>query len=172
MNPTTNVPAVLVPPRPNLAPEPMEPASSSGWWVLVCVVILLSAGGLAIGTRRLKRKLSARRGARKTAHGLPGPDVSERVRLLWCSTAIRAELARRFGALWAARTTEEIAARPELVETYGSEQAERLIAFLQAADLAKFRDADASPSGFQGADWEAWAVAFLDAGASSIKIGK
>ena len=129
--------AILVPPRPNLGPEPMEAAPVLEWWLTVGAVLLLIAGALVMGLRRLKRKLAAQRGLDPDR---PRSSRSRRLRTRGCSGA-----RPRFVPSWrrgaerrGLRTTEEIAARPELVEMFGGEQAERLVAFLQAADRAKF----------------------------------
>lgn len=56
-------------------------------------------------------------------------------------------MAEAFGAAWLAKTTEEIANDPVLVDRIGPEPAAQLIAFLAEADRAKFADAlDPQPS--------------------------
>jgi hypothetical protein len=73
------------------------------------------------------------------------PDVptgSPRDQLIAGSEAVRQALAARFGPAWRAKTTEELADRPELAERLGAERTARLVALLEAADRAKFADPD------------------------------
>jgi hypothetical protein len=179
MNTPEATAGVLVPPRPNLGPEPMEPASSTEWWVGGLLIILCLLAVLPKTFALLRRRLAARRNAHprttEPRTSRPGPEVAARARMLWYSTVVREELARRFGESWSAKTTEEIAARSELEAQLGPEQAARLVDFLQAADRAKFRAAEESSTEAHGVAvdaWESWVFDFLAGGASSIKTGK
>jgi len=91
--------------------------------------------------------LKRRRARRKPSSLLPSfpdaSDESERERMIAWSIAVREALASRFGNIWKARTTEEIAADPELLAQLGAERSQRLLHFLREADRAKFADSSA-----------------------------
>jgi hypothetical protein len=136
---------VLVPPRPNLGPEPMPEdrfitPRLLAWllasWIIDVVLLLWF-------WRRLRRRGALRRvrPRRSTA----APPTLQTQTIAW-SRAVREALAARFGPSWCAKTTEEIAAEPALAERLGAEPAARLVAFLAEADRAKFADtADLGP---------------------------
>jgi hypothetical protein len=92
------------------------------------------------------------------------------------STLVRNALAARFGGRWHARTTEEIAAEPDLAETLGTARAAELVRFLVQADLAKFDDRDGHqpplPDLESAPEWLAELLAWPSAGASSRIKGK
>jgi len=135
--------AVLVPPRPNLGPEPM-PARPSTWGM---IGFLLIAASIAIGLlgmirryRRPGRRDRLRAGRAATVRVPAGPFASRRDQMAAWSAEVRAALADRFGGHWLALTTEEIAADRTLTETLGTGPAADLIRFLIDADRAKFDD--------------------------------
>ncbi len=139
MNLNSAAKAVLVPPRPNLGPEPLPRSLSITQLVLAGVLL----AGLAImvlsGLIRIRRR--RRRRFDKPPIAVPaGPFASRREQMAAWSTAIRAALAVRLGGHWNARTTEEIAADQTLLERLGPEPAAELVRFLALADLAKFDD--------------------------------
>lgn len=164
-------PETLVPPRPNLGPEPW-PDDSRGyplviWWILaVALLALLVAGRL----RKVQRKCRLTEGI-----VMPDPsrdaDPSNRQRLIAASELVRGALIDAFGSGWGSKTTEEIGNGSGLVDKLGASDVERLVEFLQEADRVKF--AEAEPSRFD--EWEPWAETFvkeLAAGARSRIIGK
>jgi hypothetical protein len=135
--------AVLVPPRPNLGPEPMPGRlSTSGW-----IGIWLIGASLSVGLFWwLRRSYWPRRSERARPRGPAGDDVpagpfaSRRDQMTAWSAEVRGTLADRFGEHWRARTTEEIAGDVSLIERLGDETAARLVRFLIDADRAKFDD--------------------------------
>jgi hypothetical protein len=104
------------------------------------------------------------------------PTDPRQVAAVW-SEGVREELARRFGPTWTARTTEEIAGRPEPESALGEESARRLVEFLQVTDRVKFagfessaREAAAQRDALEA--WAGWVFSFLAAGARSRISGK
>jgi hypothetical protein len=174
MNPGAR--AVLVPPRPNLGPEPMTPRPST--LGLILILLLVAAGTLGLlGLVHDLRRLRRREPSRAERLGMPtGPFDSRREQMAACSAAVRAALAARFGARWHARTTEEIANDATLAETLGPEHSAQLIQFLSMADRAKFDDREGlqSPLPDAAPEWLAGFVAspLPAAGASSRITGK
>ncbi len=174
--------AVLVPPRPNLGPEPL-PRSLSLVEVLLAGVLGIALMALVV-SRLVRVRRRRRRGRLGTGPlGAPaGPFASRRDQMAAWSSAIRAALAARFGGHWQARTTEEIAADPTLGERLGPEPAAELVRFLALADLAKFDDRDGLQPPLPDPDLApGWLVALVDsrspssvpaAGASSRINGK
>ena len=171
-----SVPATLVPPRPNLGPEPFDEPSTPWAWVAG----LALAGGLSglwAWRRRRGRSRRSRAGEQAEARGTEalatGPPADEIVRL---AETARASLAERFGVTMWARTTEEIAGDAGLDETIGAASVGRLTALLRLADRAKFAASGASDPGVQRDEAEAWALwvtSFVGAaGARSTISGK
>lgn len=133
MNPA--VKTVYTPPRPNLGPEPL--VESPPWLGIALGLALVIVAWLAWKLRRRTPGQSATNDRR------PMPDEgsdSPRERMVAWSLSIRESMAGTFGPAWLAKTTEEIAADPILSATLGPEPAAQLIAFLAAADRAKFAD--------------------------------
>jgi hypothetical protein len=108
--------------------------------VLVFLSIILNIRRILHFLRRLSRRdrLRADRDAR---HGLPQvlPESPREQWIIW-SRVVRGALAERFGPAWGAKTTEEIAAEPALVDLLGPERAGTLVRALGEADRAKFAD--------------------------------
>ncbi len=161
----------LVPPRPNLGPEPStnRPCRGAGSPRLAIAITLLVAW---IWRRLLRRPGATGRGpAARPVAFYPTANQDDVVAL---AETARAALVARFGAPWRARTTEEVAADSGLVEALGAGTVERLVALLRAADRSKF--AVESPDLQRDDDAEAWALwvaSFVAAaGASSTINGK
>lgn len=161
----------LVPPRPNLGPEPWP--EGTGWpglagWAGAGLALVLA---LAIWSRRRRR---SRKGAPETSGpiALPGEvDPTPRQRLIASSEVVRGALIGAFGPAWASKTTEEIAEEPGLAGRFDPPEVERLLAFLRLADRVKFAEAEPGTAD----DWEDWAGAFLSsmgAGTTSRINGK
>jgi hypothetical protein len=179
VNPGTK--AVLVPPRPNLGPEPLTRSlwAEEGILGLLFVTTVVALGLLALVRYRRHRRL---RGRQAVVGFEPpsGPFASRREQMAAWSTLVRTALAARFGGHWHARTTEEIAAEAVLVETLGTEPASQVVQFLAQADLAKFDDREGLQPPLPGLEtapeWLAALVASSSpspsAGASSTIKGK
>lgn len=126
-------------PRPNPGPEPAEAPSSPWLPIAILIIILAAVLGLGYATRARRRKRSARVATR----GSDPVAVSDDPRERWAawSLAVREALAERFGPAWRAKTTEEIAAEPQLREVLEADRAGELLEHLAEADRVKFADA-------------------------------
>ncbi len=170
--------AVLVPPRPNLGPEPLPPSRLSTGPLVLGGLALAFLIAIALVARRRRRP----RRSRTTATQAPprarnGDPSSPRDRMIDWSDAVREALVARFGPAWRAKTTEEIAVEDALVPALGDEQAALLVRFLAAADRLKFAqegEPAREPAAHSVEDWEPWVAAFVipEAGASSKTKGK
>jgi hypothetical protein len=147
----------LVPPRPNLGPEPWPDAPGwlgvAGWWGSGLALMLL----LVLWRRRRRR---SRAGSSSLASPIDLPaevEPTPRQRLITASVDVRGALIGAFGTTWASKTTEEIADEPKLAERFDPPEVERLVAFLRLADRVKFAEAEPSTP----EDWEAWAIDFV-----------
>jgi hypothetical protein len=176
-NPTPTK-AVLVPPQPNLGPEPLPEAGSVDHALLALVFVIAGVGqlGLILWLLRKLRNRGRLRALRAEQAGPPSVPGSLRDQIIARSQELRAALAARFGPSWRAMTTEEIAAGPALADHLGPDRAARLIAFLGAADRAKFAREDDSeppqpPFDFTGLD-ELLSALRAEAGARSRINGK
>lgn len=124
----------LVPPRPNLGPEPWAaPRALDPLWLLM--IIPLSAAVIGVCSWLFRRGFS-RPGPEIANSG--APDTTPRGRLVALSISTKNALAVRFGATWRAKTTEELADEPILVELLGPEPLADLIKFLDRIDRLKF----------------------------------
>lgn len=147
----------LLPPRPNLGPEPLSDPSLID--PLVLAVIL--AGFVIVAVLIWRRRVRARRSTAPD-HNRGGPSLAEppspRDRLIALSPSIRSALTGRFGASCLAKTTEELASDDRIGEILGPDDFEHLIAILNAIDRLKFsestRNDDDAPS--LAARVEAW----------------
>jgi hypothetical protein len=173
--------AVLVPPRPNLGPEPLPRRLDVLELTLIVGAAATGLVGLILASRRVRR--DHRREAEPGRPRLPeGPFATRREQMAGWSKAVREALSRRHGEHWRARTTEEIAADPALAGSLGPEAAARLVAFLVESDRAKFDDREGLQSPLAGdgtgpgldLDWlgEFVAAAVPAAGARSRTTGK
>jgi hypothetical protein len=125
----------LVPPRPNLGPEPWsEPNPLATYFVLGAIVAGLFV--VWFGWRRLGRLRAARAVADLSSQN--PRDTSPRGRLVALSHSLRTVLAGQFGQAWRAKTNEELSAEPRLAELLGHDQLQELIQILNDIDLLKF----------------------------------
>jgi hypothetical protein len=153
----------LVPPRPNLGPEPWPESSRwpgpLGW----------SGAGLALAFLLIlwrRRRRNTRSAAPENLEAATiDPDRSPRQRLIASSEVVRSVLMDAFGPAWGSKTTEEIGDDPTLLERFDQAQANRLVTFLKVADRVKF--ASAEPD--QVEDWESWASSFVSGLAAETK---
>jgi hypothetical protein len=176
-------PASLVPPYPNLGPEPLtqhwyEGGRPVGVGLILAVV---AAFVLMLRAWRKQGRQAAPDGARAGGSEADGTVAAVRDRFIARSTAVRTALVERFGNPWRAKTTEEVAVALGGDGSVDGDLVERLVGFLHLADLAKFGGAQ-----FDGAagalsaqrgpvdpdGWCAELVAGLAAGARSTISGK
>jgi len=132
---TEAVPRGLVPPRPNLGPEPW-PADQPILGVVVAAVTMASLV-LAWFLWRLFRRGRARSARTGLVRG-NAPDPTPRGQFLALSDSIRETLIRKFGTAWRAKTTEELSADAQLEHALGPEPLQELIRFLDQVDHLKF----------------------------------
>ncbi len=125
----------LLPPRPNLGPEPWQDSRSSTGVLLALAVIAF----LILGWPHFRwlRRRPSRLHPDDIAYQ-HRPDASPRERLVGLSNSIREALTVQYGSTWRAKTTKELAADTQLVETVGPEGFDELIRFLDQVDLLKF----------------------------------
>jgi len=125
---------VLVPPRPNLGPEPWSEEPSSPWPLLAVGLVLaaLLAGLIWIIRRRRRKRRAVAPPQPVTA--LDTPDAQ----LLSLAVQARETLATRFGPSLRARTTEEISNDAVVKEALGDDHFASLIRLLSTADRWKF----------------------------------
>ncbi len=142
-------PGVLVLPRPNLGPEPwsdpVAPWGVTGLIVGSCLVVAVL--GL-VGLRWRALRVRPAVGLASELGTLADADPTPSRRLIASSPAVRAALIAEFGSTWGARTTEEIAHDPALLDRLGPDLARAVVAYLERVDRVKFageepEDADA-----------------------------
>jgi len=125
---------VLVPPRPNLGPEPWSEERVSPWPLLGIGLVLaaLLAGAIWLIRRRRRRRRAVPPPQPVTL--LDTPDAQ----LLSLAVQARETLATRFGPSLRARTTEEISSDSAVKEALGDDHFASLIRLLATADRWKF----------------------------------
>ena len=125
----------LVPPRPNLGPEPWSDP-------LPFALFLWVAGALAclfltwLLRRRLRHMGVGRTG--QLVSNLGPRDTTPRGRLVALSHSMRDVLTNQFGTTWRAKTTEELSVEPRLAAVLGHVQLLELIRFFDQVDQLKF----------------------------------
>lgn len=130
---------VLLPPRPNLGPEPLEtPRTSPIPLAIGAGLALLLVSAFLIRRRRRRSKVSVSIPPPPGAHF--SPFDTPRERMIYWSLTVREALTVRFGDTWRAKTTEEIATDPGLLAALGSDHALKVVGFLLEADRAKFAE--------------------------------
>ncbi len=137
-------------PRPNLGPEPWPEAPLWPWLVAAIVVVAL----LTMTTVMLRRRRRKQQ-TKNPPQVQPSPPIAKP------STGadpVREALVRAFGPSWRARTTEEVAASPDLASRFGDEVTGQVIAYLLAVDRTKFSGDSSAPT--EDLNW--WAARFIE----------
>ncbi len=131
---TQEKPKVLVPPRPNLGPEPWSVERPSQWPLVVAGLItaVLLAGLIWMIRRRRRGRPSV-----PPPQPVAFPDTPD-AQLLSLAVQARESLATRFGPALRARTTEEISSDAVVKQGLGDEHFATLIRLLSTADHWKF----------------------------------
>jgi hypothetical protein len=124
----------LVPPRPNLGPEPWP--TGPPWGAMFVAAVL----GLAMIIALLFARLLGRRRPGARVGGAPASpaEVTPRDQMVALSAAIRQALSDKLGPSWRAKTTEEVAIDPLLENLLGREHLGELSRFLDRVDRLKF----------------------------------
>jgi hypothetical protein len=170
--------ARLVPPRPNLGPEPLVDSSGApGWLAAGLFAAVVIALGLAAWRRARRRRADRRRDRQALLRAIRLPEgralMGRAEAIVSLAYAVRAALVADFGELWRAKTSEEVAADQALSGALSPETRSRLVVFLQLADRAKFSGADLDLSYRDIEDWALWVKDFvMDADARSTITGK
>jgi hypothetical protein len=128
-------PGGLVPPRPNLGPEPWSESQSPQVALIALTLLVLMAAAAIYAIWRRRR--NARRNDDKRPP-VDRPDATARERLIGLSGSLREALSDRFGPAYRARTIEELFADSQLGEALGVEPLEQLTHFLVQVDQLKF----------------------------------
>lgn len=167
----------LLPPRPNLGPEPWQASNGIdfGDTVVLALIVLILVSVALLAWRRRHR--SHRRATTKTPGLiLESESLTPADRLVARAEAVREGLIAAFGPGWAARTTEEVAAAPELSHRIGADRASQVVALLTEADRAKFAGGEASLTQGETEEADRWVVEVVEAlsatGASSTTNGR
>lgn len=127
----------LVPPRPNLGPEPWRDVRPGSRLLLPAVLVAFAVVALLLGLawRRRRAALLARRTLADLAVAAP---PTPRDRLVELSESIRDALTVPFGTSGRAKTTEELASDERLAGLLGDDDFRELIRFLDRIDVLKF----------------------------------
>ncbi len=147
-------PISLVPPRPNLGPEPyLELNRGSEAWSIVLFA------GLCVLAASLVLAFSRRWSKRRSNQGETTTDLVElspkRLMELW-SGEVRDALIKRFGPKYAGTTTEELAEDSAIVGALGRTEADLLLELLGLADRVKFSTHDDSWNSESFEHWRRW----------------
>ncbi len=130
----------LVPPRPNLGPDPLPDGVATGWWVGLSVLVVMVVMASLWRWRRRRRVMNA--ASLEAAVGLGGASgASAEDLMLGLGVSVRGLLIERFGQVWRAKTTEELATSLDLAKILGEEGLAELVAVLDRVDQIKFASA-------------------------------
>jgi hypothetical protein len=165
--------AALVPPRPNLGPEPFVESGSPVGWAVALTLVLLAVAAFVAANRRRRKRPSLQLAGEIEALAVLAQTPSPREQLIAQANIVRSALVDRFGESWRAKTTEEIAVELRILEAFDTETLERLLTFLRDADLAKFARELATNHNGTPQGWDDWVTEFVEAaGASSTIKGR
>jgi len=128
-------PRSLVPPRPNLGPEPWSETNPVTWPMLAMVIALVA---LLSGAFWIIRRRARRPGPAPPRPPAIAPDHTPEAQLLNLAAQVRDSLVLRFGPPLRARTTEEISTDAVVKEALGDDHFKSLIRLLSTADHWKF----------------------------------
>jgi hypothetical protein len=132
------VPRGLVPPRPNLGPEPWPDAGPiTGLLLVLGLMAALLLAGAGLLWRHHRKAPRVRQGRLAPAAGFDS-QPTPRDRLVALAESVRDALTVQFGAPSRAKTTEEWAADARLVQLLGEPDFQELIRFLDQIDRVKF----------------------------------
>jgi hypothetical protein len=130
----------LVPPRPNLGPEPWRDVPPPSRLLLPAALVAVAVIALVLAWIWRRRRAALRtRQALAAAETVAEP--TPRDRLVGLSESIRDALTVPFGTSGRAKTTEELAADERLAGLLGDDGFRELIRFLDRIDLLKFAPA-------------------------------
>ncbi len=125
----------LIPPRPNLGPEPWRDPLLD--WRMIGACLFLAAAILLAGGWGWRRRVR-RRHENGSVSSLASIDSGARGRLLALSVGLRDALSGHLGASFRARTTEEIAVDNRVSALLGEERFRQFLQFLDLVDRIKF----------------------------------
>ena len=159
----------ILPPRPNLGPEPWPVSDDSAlWWLLSAVPV-----GLFVAWWCVRRRQVAETG-KQAAPRINSAAVTASDSLIHLTDQVREAMSRHLGSSWGAMTTEEIAIELPRIEGIDPSLCSRTIVYLLAADSAKFAGGEILSDRF--AEAELWAAELLSAlskaGARSSQSGR
>lgn len=166
----------VVPPYPNLGPEPLDDPGRSWPWLAIPGLIIL----LVVLTAWRRSRNRVRRGPTNprdlVVEREVRPEDSPPDTIVALAESVREALVSRFGETWRAKTSEEIGDDPGTIDAFGPETASRLVVLLREADRFKFAElGSVAPLGHREELelWAVWASDFVaDAGARSTITGK
>lgn len=130
-------PRGLVPPRPNLGPEPWSEPQAMQGPLFALLALVLFVGVSAVLYVIWRRRKIARRPQEKQPP-IEAAGATARDQLIGLSGSLRGALVDRFGPSYRARTIEELFADKTLGELLGAEHLEQLTHFLIQVDQLKF----------------------------------
>lgn len=148
----------ILPPRPNLGPEPWDDRSFTDLFIIIAFVLFVINALLFIYKLLMDIRGSARSN-RSSSTENPANDDPKAVWVAW-SNRVRAALDREFGAGHSARTTEEIEGDSAIKTGMNADRRDRLIAFLRAADQAKFGGESIALDPETRSIWDDWVQEF------------
>lgn len=145
--------AVVLPPRPNLGPEPWSSFwSEHGEMLALGLAVVV----IVLGLYRIVRPARFRR--REGSEQWPTDSAS--TSLAFWSDRVRDRLSSVLDVpTLASWTTEQIAGHPSLVRHLGDERVQELVGFLRTVDRAKFAEIPIAPN--EEMAWLDWARSFV-----------
>ncbi len=127
----------LVPPKPNLGPEPWRDVRPGSRVLLPAILVAIAVVALLLAWS-WRRRHAALRARRTLADLAMAAAPTPRDRLVGLSESIRDALTIPFGISGRAKTTEELASDERLAGLLGDDDFRELIRFLDRIDVLKF----------------------------------